>query len=216
MDTAPPAFTSVPGNVDVPQDSPNGATLSLGTAAAADNCTATVTGTLNGGPIPTVFPIGTHTVLWIAADSSGNTATATTTVIVRNLPPVARAKNVTVPAGADGKANASVNDGSYDPFGDPITFEQIPLGPYAVGQTLVTLKVTDTVGTFGDVAWFADLVILATLGMANESVLRSAGAEKFRGKIVIDTTNHVHGMGPLRSADKYVEPCFQAASQVTA
>ncbi len=44
-------------------------------------------------------------------------------------------------------------------------------------------------GTFADAASFGDLVVLATLGVANESALRSAGLEKLRDKIVIDTTN---------------------------
>ena len=44
-------------------------------------------------------------------------------------------------------------------------------------------------GTFADAAAFGEIVVLATLGEANESALRSAGPEKFRGKVVIDTTN---------------------------
>jgi 8-hydroxy-5-deazaflavin:NADPH oxidoreductase len=44
-------------------------------------------------------------------------------------------------------------------------------------------------GTFGDAVDFADIVVLATLGVANESVLRMAGVERFAGKLVIDTTN---------------------------
>lgn len=46
-----------------------------------------------------------------------------------------------------------------------------------------------SVGTFADAAAFGDVVVLATLGLANESALRAAGPEKFRGKVVIDTTN---------------------------
>lgn len=54
-----------------------------------------------------------------------------------------------------------------------------------------------SVGTFADAAAFADIVVLATLGEANESVLRSAGAEKFRGKLVIDTTNPLDFSGGM-------------------
>jgi 8-hydroxy-5-deazaflavin:NADPH oxidoreductase len=46
-----------------------------------------------------------------------------------------------------------------------------------------------SVGTFADAASFGEVIVLATLGVANESVLRSAGTEKFRGKLVIDATN---------------------------
>ena len=44
-------------------------------------------------------------------------------------------------------------------------------------------------GTFADAASFGEIVVLATLGVANESALRSAGPAALRGKILIDTTN---------------------------
>src|SRR6059036_2118273 len=46
-----------------------------------------------------------------------------------------------------------------------------------------------SVGTFGDAAAFGEIAVLATLGSANESALKAAGPEKFRGKVVIDATN---------------------------
>jgi predicted dinucleotide-binding enzyme len=44
-------------------------------------------------------------------------------------------------------------------------------------------------GTFADAASFGEVIVLATLGVANEEVLKAAGPEKLRGKIVIDATN---------------------------
>jgi predicted dinucleotide-binding enzyme len=44
-------------------------------------------------------------------------------------------------------------------------------------------------GTFGDAASFGEAIVLATLGSATEGILREAGPEKFRGKVVIDATN---------------------------
>jgi predicted dinucleotide-binding enzyme len=44
-------------------------------------------------------------------------------------------------------------------------------------------------GTFAEAAKFGDIVVLATLGMANASVLDRVGAEVLRGKVVIDATN---------------------------
>jgi PKD repeat protein len=46
-------------------------------------------------------------------------------------------------------ADASVDDGSFDPDGDNITLEQTPLGPYDLGNTEVTLTVTDNNGASG-------------------------------------------------------------------
>ncbi len=44
-------------------------------------------------------------------------------------------------------------------------------------------------GTFADAASFGDIVVLATLGVANESAITMAGRDTFQGKVLIDTTN---------------------------
>src|SRR5918999_52847 len=53
-------------------------------------------------------------------------------------------------------------------------------------------------GTFAEAAEFGEIIALATLGLANESALRLAGPERFRGKVVIDATNPLDfsGGGP--------------------
>lgn len=63
-----------------------------------------------------------------------------------NHPPVAKAKNVTVPADNMCLGTASVDDGSFDPDGDPITLVQAPPNPYPLGQTSVLLTVSDPKG----------------------------------------------------------------------
>lgn len=54
-----------------------------------------------------------------------------------------------------------------------------------------------SVGTFAEAAAFGDIVVLATLGAANESVLASVGPEVLRGKVVIDTTNPLDFSGGM-------------------
>ncbi|HEY3025772.1 MAG TPA: carboxypeptidase regulatory-like domain-containing protein, partial [Pyrinomonadaceae bacterium] len=73
------------------------------------------------------------------------------TVCFNNVPPnhapVAKCKNVTVSADASCMATASIDDGSFDPdAGDTITVAQSPAGPYPLGNTTVTLTVTDNHG----------------------------------------------------------------------
>jgi predicted dinucleotide-binding enzyme len=44
-------------------------------------------------------------------------------------------------------------------------------------------------GTFADAAAFGEMIVLATLGAANPEVLKAAGADRLRGKVLIDATN---------------------------
>jgi len=64
-----------------------------------------------------------------------------------NNPPIAQCTNVTVNTDATCKASASIDNGSYDPdTGDTIMLSQNPPGPYWLGDTVVTLTVTDVSG----------------------------------------------------------------------
>jgi hypothetical protein len=66
---------------------------------------------------------------------------------VTNQPPEAMCQDVTMPTEPGlCHADASVDDGSFDPDGDPITLEQALPGPYGLGTTNVTLTVTDDKG----------------------------------------------------------------------
>ena len=59
------------------------------------------------------------------------------------------------------------------------------------------------VGSFADAAAFAELIVLAVKGKAAEGVLRSAGAENFMGKFVMDTTNPIEDAPPVNGVLKF-------------
>lgn len=52
-------------------------------------------------------------------------------------------------------------------------------------------------GSFEDAARFGEVVLLCTLGSANESAISLAKAENFAGKVVIDTTNPLDFSGGM-------------------
>ncbi len=68
------------------------------------------------------------------------------TCAIENHPPQAICTDVTVSADAQCLANASIDNGSSDPDGDPIVCVQNPGGPYALGVAGVTLACTDPRG----------------------------------------------------------------------
>jgi hypothetical protein len=63
-----------------------------------------------------------------------------------NQPPVAKCQDVEATADGQCLAGVSVDGGSLDPDGDPITLTQNPPGPYGLGVTAVTLTVQDNKG----------------------------------------------------------------------
>jgi hypothetical protein len=92
------------------------------------------------------FSLGKHKITVVAYDKRGAYNSATMTLEVKNAPPVAVCKDVTVSADGPCTAAASVDNGSYDPEGGSLSYVQAPPGPYSLGKTSVTLEVTDPDG----------------------------------------------------------------------
>jgi hypothetical protein len=67
-------------------------------------------------------------------------------VLMVNRAPMASCIPRTVSANSNCLAEASINNGSFDPDLDPLTLAQFPPGPYPLGSNLVTLTVTDPMG----------------------------------------------------------------------
>ena len=83
----------------------------------------------------------------LLAGTLGRGAWTLSNASAENLAPVASCTNKTEPTDPGiCSANASIDNGSFDPDNDPINLTQNPPGPYDLGMTGVTLHVTDTAG----------------------------------------------------------------------
>jgi hypothetical protein len=109
----------------------------------------------------------------------------------KNQGPVARCQNITVAACM---ANASINDGSFDPDGDPVTVTQTPAGPYTEGTTTVTLTVTDNHGASSQCTANVTVTATATLTIkkliARPSVLWPPDGRLVPVRIAARTAGH--------------------------
>ncbi|MCG8487333.1 MAG: HYR domain-containing protein, partial [Chromatiales bacterium] len=139
-DTTPPVVTS-PANITVEATALQ-TPVNLGSATATDNVDGALTPTPNqSGP----FGVGTHTVIWSATDSAGNTGTATQTVTVQDT----AAPVITAPADVSVTATppATVAIGTAtatDIF--PVTVSNDAPASFPAGTTVVTWTATDANG----------------------------------------------------------------------
>jgi large repetitive protein len=78
-----------------------------------------------------------------AANFSGTPVLSDLTLDSFNNPPVAQCQDQNVCAGPACVAEAQVDNGSYDPDGESLSYSYSPAGPYAIGQRSVTLTVAD-------------------------------------------------------------------------
>jgi YVTN family beta-propeller protein len=92
-----------------------------------------------------VIDTATNTIVAIIPGLAGPEGIA----ITPNRAPMASCHDVTVAAGPSCTATASVDNGSFDPDGDPLTLGQAPAGPYSLGAASVTLTAIDIFGASG-------------------------------------------------------------------
>lgn len=121
--------------------------LSSGGATPAKNTTDNLDSTVSGGRFTVTFD-GTSTPKVTELTGTVFTAARLSAPSPTNHDPVAACRDVATSTdpGTCQAASASVDNGSSDPDGDPLTFTQNPGGPYALGNTSVTLTVTDNRG----------------------------------------------------------------------
>jgi hypothetical protein len=146
LDNTLPTLTA-PAAVAVSTDAGQctASSVALGTATATDNCSATVK-----NDAPATFPIGTTTVTYTATDASGNVATATQVVTVRDTEQpvlsVPVAKTISTDRGqcsASGVALGTPTAG--DNCGSVMLTNDAP-AVFPKGITTVTYTATDAAG----------------------------------------------------------------------
>jgi hypothetical protein len=141
-DTEPPAITC-PADVTVSaNDGCTATNVALGSPVTGDNCS--VASALNDAPA--AYPLGTNVVTWTVTDGSGNTATGTQQVMVRDTEPptIICPGDVTVSANA-GCAATNVALGSPVTGDNCIVASVTSNAPaaYPLGTNVVTWTVTD-------------------------------------------------------------------------
>jgi len=82
------------------------------------------------------------------------------------------------------KHGHAVMMGTRDPKGEAV-------------QKWVTQNLGASAGTFAEAAKFGELLVLAVLGRIADHVIDLAGAQNFRGKVVVDTTNPIADVPPV-------------------
>jgi gliding motility-associated-like protein len=147
VDTIAPVIT-VPATVTVAANYECDATgVFIGDASATDNCTnTTIT-----NDAPTVFPLGTTVVTWIATDASGNADTLTQNIVVEDLmAPVIAANNQTVTLDLTGNVlidTTAINNTANDNCGvASVVYSQYAFNCSDVGANTITITVTDNSG----------------------------------------------------------------------
>lgn len=125
--------------------------VSAGDATASDNCPGvSVSGSrADGGALQGVYPVGVTTITWTATDASGNTASATQYITVRDV----EAPSLTVPA--DLSVNATSPSGAIVNFAVTavdnvgvtlVSCDHASGSNFPVGTTLVTCVASDAAG----------------------------------------------------------------------
>ncbi|MCB9235628.1 MAG: HYR domain-containing protein [Bacteroidia bacterium] len=152
LDTTSPNWAGCPTNMNVDAD-PNtcGKTVSWTNPTISDNCLIDAASLDTNITPGSFFAIGTTTVYYAAADTSGNVDTCTFTVTVNDTtPPAALCQDITVYLNGGGNATITASDvdnGSADSCGiASLSASPTSFNCSNTGANTVTLTVTDNNG----------------------------------------------------------------------
>jgi hypothetical protein len=140
----PPSIVC-PAPITVEADQTGGANVTPGTATASDGDGDVVTIT---GPPAGVYPLGTTSVTYVATDSSGSTASCSTTITVvdTTAPSITCPASITAEADQTGGANVTPGNASASDIASSVTVSDPPAALFLLGTTSVTHTATDSSG----------------------------------------------------------------------
>lgn len=141
---------SAPGTVDIYNGDPDAGGVLVGTesvpALAADTSLSfSSTFTAPGGTAQ-IFVVSDANDADAECDEANTESLTADLTCTPNDPPVAVCASVYVAADSECLAEGSIDGGSYDPDGDPLTITQSPVGPFGPGSTSAELTVCDDSG----------------------------------------------------------------------
>lgn len=124
---------------------PTAATVLGSESVTANVQFAPQSGSLFASPTANLLVDTDQTTFDPANDGTIDNEVSTTLTATVGVHPIALCKPAVVPTDPNmcSTANASVNNGSYDPDGEAVSVTQSPAGPYTLGTTNVTLTVVD-------------------------------------------------------------------------
>ena len=172
-DSVPPQITCPPSiNINADPQSCSAADVEVTTPTlVSDNCTSiTISGTRSDGqPIDAPYPVGTTIIVWTVTDASGNTASCTQTVTVRDATPPILTCPPTLNIEADAQNCTAADVDITTPTADfencttvTITGMRDDLqpinAPYPLGVTTITWTATDTTGNSS----YCDQLVIVT------------------------------------------------------
>ena len=186
--------------------------LALGSAVAADNCSATVT---NDAPV--TFEKGTTTVTWTATDASGNTATATQLVTVNDterpvLSPLANL-SVNAPATQCGAVVTFAPTATDNCAGATVVASPASGSTFAVGTSTVTVTATDASGNTSTGTFTVTVkdVTAPTVAVRNRTVTLVNGAASVTAADVNNNSTDACGIASY-SLDRTAFTCATLGS----
>ena len=146
-DNTPPVFSNCPSDITMEAQASCQTTVPWTAPTATDNCSATLSTSHAPG---SVFPFGTTLVTYTATDPTGNVATCSFNVIVKDTQApviVGCPANITMEAQASCQATASWTPPSAtDNCTNILSTTHAPGAVFPFGTTLVTYTATDPTG----------------------------------------------------------------------